>query len=237
MTVPPLKVHEYNGGGTGQWGYYDDGAMGSSSGLLLLGVRYYSPAHGRFWSWDSVPNENLYAYVENSATIAIDPSGLSRGADFWKCYNYNIRRGVPGRQACQFCKQQTGSNVNCGASRFDVPGIPKRVVQWVSDFHVNCGPGRFSCYDCCVWLMLTWPGEASFVIGYVGFRNFVPSANPASCVDACLDACDEAQGDKWEGGKAALRAFLNCLAGEAKLAVGGEVVKSLFPIERRVGLG
>ncbi len=59
----------------GQWGYYDDGAMGSSSGLLLLGVRYYSPSHGRFWSWDPVPNLNLYAYVENSATMAIDPSG------------------------------------------------------------------------------------------------------------------------------------------------------------------
>jgi RHS repeat-associated protein len=59
----------------GQWGYYDDGAMGSSSGLLLLGVRYYSPAHGRFWSWDPVPNLNLYAYANNSATMAIDPSG------------------------------------------------------------------------------------------------------------------------------------------------------------------
>ncbi len=61
----------------GQWGYYDDGAMGSSSGLLLLGVRYYSPAHGRFWSWDPVPNENLYAYVGNSATMAIDPAGAN----------------------------------------------------------------------------------------------------------------------------------------------------------------
>jgi RHS repeat-associated protein len=58
----------------GQYGYYDDGAMGSSSGLLLLGVRYYSPAHGRFWSWDPVPNLNLYGYVENSATMGIDPS-------------------------------------------------------------------------------------------------------------------------------------------------------------------
>ncbi|MEW5883195.1 MAG: RHS repeat-associated core domain-containing protein [Armatimonadota bacterium] len=64
----------------GQYGYYDDGAMGSSSGLLLLGVRYYSPAHGRFWSWDPVPNLNLYGYVGNSATMAIDP----RGDQAWK---------------------------------------------------------------------------------------------------------------------------------------------------------
>jgi RHS repeat-associated protein len=62
----------------GQYGYYDDGAMGSASGLLLLGVRYYSPAHGRFWSWDPVPNLNLYGYVENSATMWVDPSGLQR---------------------------------------------------------------------------------------------------------------------------------------------------------------
>ncbi len=76
----------------GQWGYYDDGAMGSSSGLLLLGVRYYSPAHGRFWSWDPVPTLNLYAYVENSATMAIDPSGeqdkdpkrVAAGRKAWK---------------------------------------------------------------------------------------------------------------------------------------------------------
>jgi len=71
----------------GQYGYYDDGAMGSASGLLLLGVRYYSPAHGRFWSWDPVPNLNLYGYVENSATMAIDPGGLKPGNLFAKQYS------------------------------------------------------------------------------------------------------------------------------------------------------
>ncbi len=68
----------------GQYGYYDDGAMGSSSGLLLLGVRYYSPAHGRFWSWDPVPNLNLYAYVNNSATMWVDPSGR----DIFDCMDW-----------------------------------------------------------------------------------------------------------------------------------------------------
>jgi RHS repeat-associated protein len=59
----------------GQYGYYDDGAMGSSSGLLLLGVRYYSPAHGRFWSWDPVPNLNLYGYAQNLPVMCVDPTG------------------------------------------------------------------------------------------------------------------------------------------------------------------
>ncbi|MEW5884453.1 MAG: RHS repeat-associated core domain-containing protein [Armatimonadota bacterium] len=74
----------------GQYGYYDDGAMGSSSGLLLLGVRYYSPAHGRFWSWDPVPSLNLYGYVGNNATMGIDPSGEQE---------QNPRRVAGGHQA------------------------------------------------------------------------------------------------------------------------------------------
>ncbi|GIV02218.1 MAG: hypothetical protein KatS3mg015_1048 [Fimbriimonadales bacterium] len=34
----------------GQWGYYDDGAMGSSSGLLLTASGYYSPTYGELWA-------------------------------------------------------------------------------------------------------------------------------------------------------------------------------------------
>lgn len=60
----------------GQWGYYDDGARGSQYGLLLLGVRYYSRATGRFLTWDEVSSINLYTYVRNAATAAIDPSGM-----------------------------------------------------------------------------------------------------------------------------------------------------------------
>jgi RHS repeat-associated protein len=59
----------------GQWGYYDDGAMGSSSEMLLLGVRYYWPKYGRFSVWDVIPQSNLYDYVNNKATIATDPDG------------------------------------------------------------------------------------------------------------------------------------------------------------------
>jgi len=59
----------------GQWGYYDDGAMGSSSAMLLLGVRYYWPKFGRFVSWDSLDSANKYDYSRNYPTSMIDPSG------------------------------------------------------------------------------------------------------------------------------------------------------------------
>jgi RHS repeat-associated protein len=61
-----------------QWGYYDDGARGSQSGLWLLGLRYYNPSYGRFWSWDPLRDHNLYGYADNEATQAIDPSGQRR---------------------------------------------------------------------------------------------------------------------------------------------------------------
>jgi len=60
----------------GRWGYYDDGAMGSSSGLSLLGVRYLSISTGRFWSWDPISRLHAYLYVENSVTTLVDASGL-----------------------------------------------------------------------------------------------------------------------------------------------------------------
>ncbi|HMS57042.1 MAG TPA: RHS repeat-associated core domain-containing protein [Fimbriimonadaceae bacterium] len=62
----------------GQWGYYDDGAMGCPFDMLLLGVRYYIPAYGRFLTWDPVPALNLYDYTRNSPTIYIDPTGTFR---------------------------------------------------------------------------------------------------------------------------------------------------------------
>jgi RHS repeat-associated protein len=59
----------------GQWGYYDDGAMGSSSEMLLLGARYYWPKYGRFLTGDAMPRANLYWYVDNSPTKRTDPRG------------------------------------------------------------------------------------------------------------------------------------------------------------------
>lgn len=72
-TVTSINPFRY----VGQFGYYDDGAMGSNSGLFLLGVRYYSPSWGRFISWDPLRSDKwLYAYVRQSPHMGIDPSGL-----------------------------------------------------------------------------------------------------------------------------------------------------------------
>jgi RHS repeat-associated protein len=59
----------------GQWGYYDDGAMGSSSQMLLLGVRYYWPKYGRFTNWDPIAHGGDYWYCDNEPTLFADPNG------------------------------------------------------------------------------------------------------------------------------------------------------------------
>lgn len=58
----------------GQWGYYDDGAMGSPHDFILCGVRYFAPRFGRFLTWDPIGARG-YGYCGNSATMATDPSG------------------------------------------------------------------------------------------------------------------------------------------------------------------
>jgi RHS repeat-associated protein len=60
----------------GQWGYYDDPARGSQHGLLLLGVRYYSPDFGRFWTWDHLGGLDRYLYCNSSPANFLDPTGL-----------------------------------------------------------------------------------------------------------------------------------------------------------------
>lgn len=60
-----------------QWGYYTD----RETGLLLLTRRYYDPQAGRFITRDPISYRggvNLYAYVANSPTGFIDPSGLGK---------------------------------------------------------------------------------------------------------------------------------------------------------------
>ena len=59
-------------GPRGAFGYQSD-----STGLQLLGHRYYDPAVGRFLSPDPIKDgRNWYAYCENNPLTAADPSGL-----------------------------------------------------------------------------------------------------------------------------------------------------------------
>jgi RHS repeat-associated protein len=59
----------------GQFGYYTD----NETGLQVLTYRCYEPSAGRFLTRDPISYSggiNLYAYVRNGPTNAIDPRGL-----------------------------------------------------------------------------------------------------------------------------------------------------------------
>ncbi len=68
--------------------YYD-----SETDLYYYGYRYYSPSLGRWISRDPKEEEggcNLFSFVDNATTIAIDPFGLKR----WLIFYY-VRIGQP----------------------------------------------------------------------------------------------------------------------------------------------
>ncbi len=72
----------YDGYGA-QWGYRTD----HETGLMLLGHRYYDPAHGRFLNRDPAGHGsglNLYRYCGNDPVNQLDPSGFdpSLGAEW-----------------------------------------------------------------------------------------------------------------------------------------------------------
>jgi len=60
----------------GRWWYYDDGARGSSGGLVKLGIRYVEPSSGRFLSQDPIGDSRFYLLADNNVTNRIDPTGL-----------------------------------------------------------------------------------------------------------------------------------------------------------------
>lgn len=69
----------------GQWGYYDDGARGSTFGLLLLGIRHYKPSWGRFLVWDVIRTTPIYGYCGNRPLVIVDPTGRFNQ---WFCYGF-----------------------------------------------------------------------------------------------------------------------------------------------------
>jgi RHS repeat-associated protein len=62
-------------GFAGGWGYQQD-----STGLQLLGHRYYDPSTGRFLTRGPIQDgRNWYGYCDNRPLIGLDPSGLQVG--------------------------------------------------------------------------------------------------------------------------------------------------------------
>ena len=64
----------------GALGYYAD----PSSGLVLLGARYYNRNVGRFTTLDPIRDSlNWYLYVKNQPLGSVDPEGMEK----WICTN------------------------------------------------------------------------------------------------------------------------------------------------------
>ena len=59
---------------------YAGGAYDANTGLIQFGLRYYDAYSGRWISQDpggyAMGDPNLYRYVGNSPTSAVDPTGL-----------------------------------------------------------------------------------------------------------------------------------------------------------------
>ncbi|MDQ2986619.1 MAG: hypothetical protein M3R13_07840 [Armatimonadota bacterium] len=116
----------------GQWGYYDDGARGSSSQMLLLGVRYYWPKYGRFVTWD--PAHALlssYRYLIGPVTSSADPQGLDEK------WHY----GKPRRVVFSGIDLQYNYGAYCGSTRIQNPAravLPQDCVDSCCRTHDRC---------------------------------------------------------------------------------------------------
>lgn len=103
----------------GQWGYYDDGEMGSGYGLILLGVRYYSAGFGRFWSWDPATTD-LYGYCAGAPMQLIDPEGLTSGPVKRGCAVYSCNhKGL----LSHACVDVVGPLGGCSGGAYPTMGI------------------------------------------------------------------------------------------------------------------
>ncbi len=104
----------------GQWGYYDDGAMGSSSGLLHIADSYLLVPFGRFVS---------PPYI-SEFTVEQEPGKKVKNGDL-TCYNQTFRN------CCTACGKCFTKKMECGPFVARLGGAPS---EW------RCG----DVIECCV---------------------------------------------------------------------------------------
>jgi RHS repeat-associated protein len=139
----------------GQWGYYDDGAMGSSSEMLLLGARYYWPKYGRFTVWDPVPGSNAYLYCDNRSTRAADSSGMQYVEDPIAKYFRDFRIPWPWTNpACEERVQLPFNCYSCLHKLYDKYGRIYHGSQGINNALRHCVgacAARRQCGEACAW--------------------------------------------------------------------------------------
>lgn len=87
----------------------------TTTSLLHLGTRYYSPQVGRFWTEDPGRDGlNSYVYVADNPVNRTDPAGLMLGDPAMRCkiraFGRFVKKVVPVFALCEF-----GCMVVCGA--------------------------------------------------------------------------------------------------------------------------
>ena len=188
----------------GQWGDYDDGARGSSSGMLLLGVRYYWPAFGRFTTGDPGSSSDLYSYADASPTMFVDvegrspqrPTDLLTGPSLWNPFARRARLfGDCIRCARRVAREMDSEKLKSKAGAITFADNALRHCVWACKVAKRC-PG---CGDVNDWkelqdLAWDWLFSAEDTLASVArdsvvdlWNNMVGRAvaEAAQCLDAC----------------------------------------------------
>jgi RHS repeat-associated protein len=156
-TVNPFRY-------VGALGYYSD----RTSGLRLLGARYYGPSPRRFWTQDPIryPGVNAYPYVASNPVNRTDPSGLGAACEF-ACVAFAALCGFYYFDCFEACRAV------CLLRDLDrCVGAPGRARLCHSGGNtVNClqCEGRQQCHTCCQHLP----------------RDGPPGHDPDRCEAAC----------------------------------------------------
>lgn len=129
-TLPPGSF-----GWVGNVGYRHTGLPQATSYMLH---RHYDPASCQWISRDMLwPDERAYGYVNANPIFLNDRLGLSPASVFWQCYE-RLRQYMPRRRACEICKRESGSRVNCESAVFTTQkgDMPPCVQNYKDDWAV-----------------------------------------------------------------------------------------------------